>query len=416
MFRRSRPLRDPVEITLDGEAIPAERGESLALALLAADKTILARSPKLHRPRGPSCMRGGCDGCLCRVDGAPNVMACQHAVRGGEEVVSQNVVGSRKADLLRVTDWFFSKGIDHHHLMAGVPGLSEVMVSFARKVAGLGRLPSEAQPALPARRAEVDVVVVGGGAAGMGAAARLAAAHRSVILVDDGLELGGSLGGAKRKAAPLLSAFPRKSVEVLLGSVAAGYFFGDVLISTDAGAVVARPRAVVFATGAHDGVLAVPGNDMPGIFSARAFCRVLAAGIEPDGPVAIIGEGFWADEVERGLVGWEHFRARAEDVVAVHGTAGVSKLELSEDGKTKKVPVSSIALALPGAPAFELCAQAGAEVRFDPARGYVVVVDERGRAAEGIWAAGECTGRDFDPEALWAEGEHVGGDVLGWLS
>src|SRR5271155_38879 len=160
MFRRSRAPAFPVTIHLDGAALPAERGEApagavlpggkthlppptprggaapragggepLAAALLAADKTILARSPKLHRPRGPSCFRGGCDGCLARVDGVPHVMTCLFPPSGGERIDSQNVVGSRKADLLRVTDWFFAKGLDHHHLMAGVPGLSDVMTS-----------------------------------------------------------------------------------------------------------------------------------------------------------------------------------------------------------------------------------------------------------------------------------------------
>src|SRR5215468_10044790 len=173
MFRRSRPSRDPVTITLDGESIAAERGEPLAASLLAADKTILARSPKLHRPRGPSCFRGGCDGCLARVDGVPNVMTCLVPARGGERIDAQNVVGSRKADLLRVTDWFFAKGLDHHHLMAGVPGLSEVMQGLAGKVAGLGRIPSSALAPRPARRLEADVVVTGGGVAGIAAASRL---------------------------------------------------------------------------------------------------------------------------------------------------------------------------------------------------------------------------------------------------
>src|SRR3954462_8519676 len=123
MFGRSRRLRDPVTITLDGEAIAAERGEPLAAALLAADKTILARSPKLHRPRGPSCFRGACDGCLARVDGVPKVMTCQRPARGGERIDAQNGIVARKADLQRVTYWVFAKGSDHHHLMAGVPGL-----------------------------------------------------------------------------------------------------------------------------------------------------------------------------------------------------------------------------------------------------------------------------------------------------
>src|ERR1700733_7675325 len=176
MFKRSRPPGDPVTISLDGAPLAAERGEPLAAALLGSDKTILARSPKLHRPRGPSCLRGGCDGCLARVSGVPNVMTCLVPARGGERVQAQNVAGSRKADLLRVTDWFFAKGIDHHHLMAGVPGLSDVMQGVARKVAGLGRLPSTVEAIQPARRVEVDAVVVGAGAAGIGAASRLVAA------------------------------------------------------------------------------------------------------------------------------------------------------------------------------------------------------------------------------------------------
>ena len=79
MLRRKTALRDPVTIFLDGEA----------------------------------------------VDGEPNVMTCLRRARGGERIETQNVVGSRKADLLRVTDWFFPNGLDHHHFMAGVPGLRD---------------------------------------------------------------------------------------------------------------------------------------------------------------------------------------------------------------------------------------------------------------------------------------------------
>ena len=64
MARRLAPIRDWVHFELDGETIEAERGEPVAFALLAADKLALSRSPKLHRPHGPSCLRGGCDGCL----------------------------------------------------------------------------------------------------------------------------------------------------------------------------------------------------------------------------------------------------------------------------------------------------------------------------------------------------------------
>jgi sarcosine oxidase subunit alpha len=105
-------------------------------------------------------------------------------------------------------------------------------------------------------------------------------------------------------------------------------------------------------------------------------------------------------------------RVPADQVVAVHGTAGVDKIELREGDSTKKLDVAAIALALPGAPAFELAEQAGAKVRYDDARGYAVLCDEQGRAGEQIWAAGECTGKDFDPDALVREGEMVAASVL----
>ena len=65
------PKGDRVTFSLDGEEVSARAGETVAAALLAADKISWARSPKLHRPRGAACQRGGCDGCLARIDGVP---------------------------------------------------------------------------------------------------------------------------------------------------------------------------------------------------------------------------------------------------------------------------------------------------------------------------------------------------------
>ena len=417
MFRRRRPPADPVTIYLDGEPVPAERGEPLAAALVAADKTILARSPKLHRPRGPSCFRGGCDGCLARVDGVPNVMTCLTPARGGERVDAQNVVGSRKADLLRVTDWFFARGLDNHHLMAGVPGLSDVMQSVARKVAGLGRLPSAVAPPHPARRLETDVLVAGGGVAGIAAASRLCqgGSRLRVVLVDDGLTLGGALACAPPRAAELFAACPLVGATVLSRSVAAGFYDGEVLVSSGGEAILVRARALLVASGAHDGVLSFPGNDLPGVLSARALCRLAHGGIVPDGPVAVVGEGFWSGELARVLGDTPQRTFAPSAVVDVRGTGGVRAITVREGGALSTREVAVVALDLPGAPAFELAVQAGAETRADPTLGFVVTVNAQGRAAEHLWAAGECTGRPFDPAALRAEGERVAGHLAAAL-
>ncbi|MDP9150643.1 MAG: (2Fe-2S)-binding protein [Myxococcota bacterium] len=107
----------------DGEAIVAERGEPVAAALVAAGHLTLARSPKFHRPRGPSCFRAACDGCLARVDDEPNGMTCRVPAAEGTRVETQTVAGTRELDLLRMADWFFPEGMNHHELLAGVPGL-----------------------------------------------------------------------------------------------------------------------------------------------------------------------------------------------------------------------------------------------------------------------------------------------------
>ncbi|WP_437817819.1 (2Fe-2S)-binding protein [Sorangium sp. So ce1078] len=417
MFRRGRALKDPVTITLDGADVPAERGEPLAVALLASGRVTLARSPKLHRPRAPACLRGGCDGCLARVDGVPNVMTCLRPAAGGERIEVQNVVGSREADLLRVTDWFFPQGIDHHHLMAGVPGLSGVMQSIARKLAGLGRLPSAALPPAPAARLDVDAAVIGAGPAGVAAASALSARGLRVALIDDGLAPAGSLAGAPRRAAELLARHPLDRVSVLCQHVAAGVYLGELLVASDAGATVISAPAKVFATGAHDGVAAFPNNDLPGVFSARALCRLLACGVEPTGPVGIAGEGFWADELASALGDRIAARIPLAALAAVNGISQVKSVTVrgapfAPDSPTTDLKVVALAVDAPAAPSFEVAAQAGARVEVDPRAGYAVRVDARGRAGDGAWAIGECTGAALDLDGIGQAAETLADDVL----
>src|SRR5207244_1323340 len=68
-------------------------------------------------------------------------------------------------------------------------------------------------------------------------------------------------------------------------------------------------------------------------------------------------------------------RVDPADLVDVRGTGGVRSITVRRDGKLAVHPVVVVAFALPGAPAYELPAQAGAEVRFDAALGYTVITD-----------------------------------------
>ncbi len=124
-------------------------------------------------------------------------MACQTPAAEGQTVETQNVVGSRELDVLGATDYLFPRGMDHHRLFAGVRGVSSLVQAFARRVSGLGRLADDPEPARPGTRREIDVLVVGGGTAGLAAAAELGPRG---LLADDQLELGGLSGRSTRRA------------------------------------------------------------------------------------------------------------------------------------------------------------------------------------------------------------------------
>ena len=74
-----------VTLWVDGQAIEAFTGESLAAALLAAGRRALRTSPRAGTPRGLFCMMGVCQECLVSVDGR-RTLACQVAVCDGMRV------------------------------------------------------------------------------------------------------------------------------------------------------------------------------------------------------------------------------------------------------------------------------------------------------------------------------------------
>jgi len=423
--------RHPVELDFDGEPIVAEEGEPIAFALIASGKVALSRSPKLHRPHGPYCLRGGCDGCILRVNGEPNVMTCLVPCRGGERVETQNVLGSRKMDLMQATDWFFPRGIDHHHFLAGVPAASYVVQKIARHVAGLGRLPDNARPVDSARREDVDVLIVGGGVAGLTVALLLrgggAAAGLKVLVVDDGASPGGSLL-ARGASLPDLS-----SLDLYDRTTAAGIYEREVLLVRDKEAIVVRPRVMVLATGTHDGVVAFGGNDLPGVFSARAAALLAQRDIAVGKKVALFGTGPYSDSFRRkmgrrvqavtvppGASLVAEGRGRLASIaIGAEPTSG--RRRASGNRSTAHHEVDALVVEAPGAPSFELAEQAGVGVIFDAARGgYLPVTDSNGRALARpgasdqptfVWCAGEMSGTGPSLEAIKAHAEAVAHDV-----
>ena len=84
MFRRHTEARRPaLTIRIDGVAIEAREGDSVAAAMLAVGHLIARKTPVSGAPRAPYCLMGVCFECLVTVDGVGNQQGCMVLVRDG---------------------------------------------------------------------------------------------------------------------------------------------------------------------------------------------------------------------------------------------------------------------------------------------------------------------------------------------
>jgi predicted molibdopterin-dependent oxidoreductase YjgC len=89
-------LNDPiatapsVNLTVDGEAITAEPGDTIAAALLRLDPPLSRTTPVRGSPRAPYCMMGVCFECLAVVDGVTSQQTCLVEVKEGMKVERQH--------------------------------------------------------------------------------------------------------------------------------------------------------------------------------------------------------------------------------------------------------------------------------------------------------------------------------------
>src|SRR5206468_8059245 len=114
-----------------------------------------------------------CGQCLMRIDGLPSLPACRVRVAEGMRCERQNGPLGVENDLFRAADFLFPEGLDHHHLMVRSRLLGRVALEIARRLAGLGELPSQPRTAGQGELRVVRLAIVGAGPAGL-AAARVA--------------------------------------------------------------------------------------------------------------------------------------------------------------------------------------------------------------------------------------------------
>jgi methylglutamate dehydrogenase subunit C len=197
LIDRTRPLH----FTFNGTGYKGFEGDTLASALLANGVRLMGRSFKYHRPRGVLAAGSEEPNALVSLrDGAraePNTRATVAELYDGLSARSQNHVGPLHRDLLAVNDLlspFFAAGFYYKTFMWPKSFWEKLYEPAIRKAAGLGELSMLPDPdAYDRGFLHCDLLVIGGGAAGLVAALTAGRAGAQVVLADEDFRLGGRL-------------------------------------------------------------------------------------------------------------------------------------------------------------------------------------------------------------------------------
>ncbi|MGY2843494.1 heterotetrameric sarcosine oxidase alpha subunit [Bradyrhizobium sp. USDA 4509] len=313
-----------LSFTFDGKCYHGYAGDTLASALLGNGIKLVGRSFKYHRPRG--ILTAGSEEPSALVElrsGArrePNTRATVVELFDGLEAQSQNRWPSLKFDVGAVNSLlspFLAAGFYYKTFMWPASFWEKVYEPAIRRAAGLGRASQEADPDTYEKLyAFCDVLVIGGGAAGLAAALSAGRSGARVILCDEDYILGGRLNGDNREIGgecgsawarqASLSLYSLSNVRVLCRTTVFGVYdggtYGAIERVSDHLPVPAphQPRQrlwkivakrSVLATGAIERPVVFGGNDRPGVMMASAVRTYLNRFAVPAGRRAAIFTG-----------------------------------------------------------------------------------------------------------------------------
>src|ERR1700736_690677 len=227
---RARPIR----FSFNGTPYRAYQGDTLASALLANDVRVIARSVTYDRPRGV--FSAGVE--------EPNAL-----VQVGHDTML-------RATQVELVDGLEAIGLNGRGRLSSVPDAGRYDKVYAH----------------------CEVLVIGGGRAGITAALEAGQTGDRVILVDEQAELGGRLLGAGWNdwlETSLATLRAQPDVRLITRATAFGHYDQNLVLVAErrpGGGRLWQVRAtrVVLATGAHERPLIFANNDRPGIMLAGA--------------------------------------------------------------------------------------------------------------------------------------------------
>lgn len=419
-------LRDsPLSFTFDGRSYTGYEGDTVASALLAAGVRIVGRSFKYHRPRG--ILTAGSEEPNALIElrtGArrePNTRATVAELFDGLEAQSQNRWPSLACDVGAINSLLsplLVAGFYYKTFMWPAAFWERFYEPAIRRAAGLGRASGVSDPdSYEKSHAFCDVLVIGGGPAGLSAAWSAGKSGARVILCDEDFLIGGRLNGESFEIEGLNGAvWARRmfmelvgmpEVRVMSRTTVFGAYDGDTFAALErvadhlpvppAGQPRQRlwkivARQTVLATGAIERPLVFGGNDRPGVMlSAAVRTYIHRFRVTPGRRVAVFttGDEGWRtafDLVRLGKVRVEaivdarptvaaSLREEANrcelrallgaQVIGTHGPRGLSAISVRDgERRVERIPVDTLAVSGGWNPNIALTTHQGGKPRW----------------------------------------------------
>ena len=472
--------RQPLSFTFNGRRYEGCRGDTVASALLANGIHLVGRSFKYHRPRGIVGSGPEEPNALLQIGAGvgtlPNYRATEVELQDGLVARSINCWPGVRFDVGAVFGLFsrFTPPGFYYKTFMWPRRLWPAYERLIRRAAGLGTSPEDPDGDTYDRfNAHCDVLVAGGGPAGLAAAAEAGRAGARVILADERGDLGGGLLGSRDLidgapamewvAATLEELDGMDEVRLLPRTTVVGYYDHNFLTLLERRTDHLPPadrrgprerlwrvraKQVVIATGAIERPLVFPNNDRPGVMLASAVSTYLNRyGVAAGSTAALFANNDDAYQTALDLSDAgvpvaavvdvrpepsgelpAQVRRRGIEVIGGHvivdvkgkmRAKGVEIMSLDSSGEgvqgpTRRISCDLLAVSGGWSPSVHLHAQSGGKPTFDVDRacflpGKSVQAERSAGASNGAFTLGACLREGFAAGVAAAQAAGFGG-------